>query len=658
MTTAQDTEEMLRLATQGFDLLFANDLEAAVEVFGTEGQDNSPFHLMGLGICAFLKAALGMEPELMEDAVKCLTLAEQGARKHMKLAKSSTPSHRFRSGIEWEVLHTDTVVLLGVTHALSESYKGYLQCLYELNSAHSKFNKLFKTLYPNGLDAYATPSQATPAASRKPSEGSLQYAKTAPATSVRTSGFFSRWTGLGALATPIPILGTITNPAYGPVEELVLSGAAFGYGLFNLVLSLLPAKIRNVVGFLGYSHDRQMALKALAVSAARTDVHAVFAGLVLMTYYGVLLLASGYQADEKHIIDQYRGIVRRISRRYPKGSLWILNKAKIQRMIGDPQGAMVTLQEGLQSDRQRSFPQADALLAFELAWTLFQCRQYEESAQVFMDVAKMNNWSHATYYFLAAGCYISIGQSDKAQSLLDALSQIMDKRRSRNMPTEVFIKKKLAFYKQKHARRGGDPMRFAESMKISPAEELAIAWNTHAHADKETALVHIEELAAFTPPVGIQTEYMTSSSSTCQSGRLLDLDTSDELAVRSLILGILHRTLGDYAGARKLLYDALKHYQNVEANSWVGAVAHFELAVLDMKEGDWKSAVVSEEDPAEGDTVLEVWRRAIKSAKDTLAHAHALCTRETDLSSRLDSRIVMLREEIDMKMRQLGILDI
>ncbi|KAI6124716.1 hypothetical protein EDD16DRAFT_1560406 [Pisolithus croceorrhizus] len=672
MTSPQDTEETLRLAAQGFDLLFANDLEAAVDVFATEGQDNSPFHLMGLGVCAFLKAALGMEPELMEDAVKCLTLAEQGARKCMKLAKSSTPSHRFQSGIEWEVLHTDTIVLLGLTHALSESYKGYLQCFPGLSSsAHSKFNKLFKTLYPNGLDAYATPSQATPAASRRPSERSLQYVKATPTIPVRTSGFFARWTGLGAV-TPMPVLGTITNPTNGPVEELILSGAAFGYGLFNLVfvLSMLAltntewirrighwttctVTYRNVVGFLGYSHDRQLALKALAVSAARTDVHAVFAGLVLMTYYGVLLLASGYQADEKHIIDQYRGIVRRVSQRYPKGSLWILNKAKVQRMIGDPEGAIVTLQGGLRGDRQKSFPQADALLAFELAWTLFQCRRYEESAQMFMDVTKMNNWSHATYHFLAAGCYISIGQSDKAQSLLDALSQIMDKRRGRNMPTEVFIKKKLAFYKQKHARRGGDPNRFAESMKISPAE----AWNTHAHADKETALAHIEELAAFTPPVDMQTEYMTFPLSTYQPENLLDLDTPDELAVRSLILGILHRTLGDYTGARKLFHDALKHYQNVDVNSWVGGMTHFELAVLDMKEGEWRSAGLIEEDPAEDDTVLEVWRRAIKSAKDTLAHAHGLCTRETDLSSRLDSRIVMLREEIDVKMRQLGIFD-
>ncbi|KAI6010291.1 outer membrane protein Iml2/Tetratricopeptide repeat protein 39 [Pisolithus marmoratus] len=668
MASAQDIEGILRLAGQGFDLLFANDLEAAVDVFAAEGQEeNSPIYLMGLGVCAFLKAAFGMEPELMEDAMKCLTLAEQGTRKHMKLLKSSPSSHRFPSGIEWEVLHTDTTVLLGLTHALSDSYKGYLQCLYDLNrrvpsasvlsfsthrpgfssSAHSKFNKLFKTLYPNGLDGYATPSQSTPAASRRPSEGSIRYAKTTPAIPVRASAFFARWTGLGTLTTTIPVLGTITNPASGPVEELILSGTAFGYGLFNLVLSLLPAKIRNVVGFLGYSHDRQLALKALAVSAARTDVHAVFAGLVLMTYYGVLLLASGYQADEKHIMDQYKGIVRRVSQRYPKGALWILNKAKIQRMTGDPEGAIVTLQEGLQDDRQKSFPEADALLAFELAWTLFQCRRYEESAQVFMGVTKINSRSHATYYFLAAGCYVSAGQSDKAQRLLDTLSEIMRKRR-RNMSTEAFIKRKLAFYKKKHARRGGDPKRFTESMKISPAKELAIAWNTHAHVDKETALAHIEELTALTPPVDIQTD-------TCQPGKLLDLDTPDELAVRSLILGILHRSLGDFAGARKLLHDALKHYQNADPNSWVGGVIHFELAVLDMKEGDWRSVAVSEGNPAEGNTALEVWTHAIKNAKDTLAHAHALCTRETDLSSRLDSRIVMLHEEIDMKMKQLGI---
>lgn len=66
---------------------------------------------------------------------------------------------------------------------------------------------------------------------------------------------------------------------------------------------------RSVVGFFGFNHDRKLALRALAVSASGNDVHSVFAGLALMTYYGVVLLMSGYQADEKYILKQYRSIV-------------------------------------------------------------------------------------------------------------------------------------------------------------------------------------------------------------------------------------------------------------------------------------------------------------------------------------------------------------
>ncbi len=51
---------------------------------------------------------------------------------------------------------------------------------------------------------------------------------------------------------------------------------------YSQVLSLfvLISKNSGVVGFLGFNHDRKLALRALAVSAAKTDVHAVFAGSV------------------------------------------------------------------------------------------------------------------------------------------------------------------------------------------------------------------------------------------------------------------------------------------------------------------------------------------------------------------------------------------
>jgi hypothetical protein len=58
MATVKDTLAEMNDASRGFDLLFANQLEGALEVFG---ENDHPFHLMGRGVCAFLKAALGME---------------------------------------------------------------------------------------------------------------------------------------------------------------------------------------------------------------------------------------------------------------------------------------------------------------------------------------------------------------------------------------------------------------------------------------------------------------------------------------------------------------------------------------------------------------------------------------------------------------------
>ncbi|KAJ3516958.1 hypothetical protein NMY22_g14080 [Coprinellus aureogranulatus] len=202
---------------------------------------------------------------------------------------------------------------------------------------------------------------------------------------------------------------------------------------------------RGLVGFLGFQHDRRLALKALALSASKSDVHSVFSGLVLMTYHGVVLLMSGWQADPGRIVREYEGCVARCVRvlssfillwtfcgsfdpcftspslgwaaaspdfaslfvelnadsvirlcrveaRYPEGALWILNRAKIMRMTQDPEGAIGVLKEGLREGRKTTFAQADTMLWFELAWTLLQERKYEEAANAFVKMTELNSW--------------------------------------------------------------------------------------------------------------------------------------------------------------------------------------------------------------------------------------------------------------------------
>ena len=57
-TVLSADEAALVSASKGFDDLFSNRLADARSHFTAEG---TPFHLLGLGTCAFLEAALGME---------------------------------------------------------------------------------------------------------------------------------------------------------------------------------------------------------------------------------------------------------------------------------------------------------------------------------------------------------------------------------------------------------------------------------------------------------------------------------------------------------------------------------------------------------------------------------------------------------------------
>ncbi|KAF8163824.1 mitochondrial outer membrane protein IML2 [Crassisporium funariophilum] len=667
--------ELLTSATKGFDYLFSNDIVSARSHFQKR---DDPFHLMGTGICAFLEAALGMESGLMTEATRCLALSEAGTRKHMRTPKPRDMSHhsRFHHGLEWEILNADAVVLLGLTHALSESYMGYLQCMYALNSAHSKFTKLYKTVFPAGLPE--SPNyDPTSIVSLSPSTSRVAISPSLPTHLAHKSGFFSRW--VGTSSTPSLPLQTEDHRVIpdGPVEDLIVAGTAFGFGLFNLVFSLLPKKVQGLVGFLGFKHDRKLALQALALSAEKEDVHGVFAGLVLMTYHGVVLLLSGYQADEHRILAQYKAIVDKIETRYPSGALWILNRAKIMRMSYNAEGAILVMQEGLKPNRPHSFAQADMLLIFELAWTLLGQRRYQEAADTFIKITEMNSWSHGTYYFIAAGCHTALGNYEKAQAMLDAIPDLIEKKKisGKDLPTEVFIKKKLAFYKEKQLRRGGDERMYVQSVKISPAEGVFF-WNTHARIDPSIAQAHIDILTALTPLPSnhrISLEVSSPSLTTPKSARTRapvppsplttfsmsslrledDLDTPDELAIRALLLGINYRTLKMYEVARGYLVEAGSYQSAVKVSTWVGGLAMFELAVLDLKEIE-ETGLLS--GPVSEDERRGMWSDVLRAASAKLEQALGLATNNVDLSSRLDSRIAMLRDEIATKREMLGII--
>ncbi|KAG8930631.1 hypothetical protein FRC02_003958 [Tulasnella sp. 418] len=387
-----------------------------------------------------------------------------------------------------------------------------------------------------------------------------------------------------------------------------------------------------------------------------------------MTYHGIKLLLAGYLADEGHLLKQVGAMLDSLEPRFPHGSLWLLNRAKLARYENNPSLAIEILQRGLGPERSVKFQQADALLMFELAWVLLAERRYQEAADAFLTMKRLNTWSHPTYTFLAAGCYLALKTDQartKAQELFDTLPTLLQKKKvgGKDLPTEVYIMKKLDFWRRKQTRWFG-PERsdmFVECIRINPAEELGVFWNTHGRIPKTTAEAHIREFLALTPPVNVASPYAveldtslaTANSSntndTLNQNPIADLDSTDELNFQHLILGITHRGVGEFAAARAFLEYATRNAKSLEGK-WIIPLAYFELAVLDLHEARAHELKVQSRgnDRPVDDELKSLWKKAIQSATSHVEESQANLG-DTDLSSRLDARLAMIRDEIEHK---------
>ena len=130
----------------------------------------------------------------------------------------------------------------------------------------------------------------------------------------------------------------------------------------------------------------------------------------------------------------------------------------------------------------------------------------------------------------------------------------------------------------------------------------------------------------------------------------VDLDTPDELAVRSLLLGILYYRLGDFATARRHLTEAYVLRTEIKVSTWVGGMALFEMAVVDLKEMDAvQNALAVSSKAYVPELGTRTWEDVLYAAEGKLNEVLKLSSRSVDLSSRLDSRVTMLKEEIRKK---------
>lgn len=127
--------------------------------------------------------------------------------------------------------------------------------------------------------------------------------------------------------------------------------------------------------------------------------------------------------------------------------------------------------------------------------------------------------------------------------------------------------------------------------------------------------------------------------------------------MRDLLLGTLYSSLqtsASLATAKSLLQGVVKRGPSLEAEKWLLPFALYELAVVECKEGDIaEKATPSGGQEQKSAEVKQVWKERLKKAEATLEQV--FLSLEYDLKSRLESRVIMLRDELGTKRKMIGL---
>ncbi|GAA5984842.1 hypothetical protein JCM11641_005434 [Rhodosporidiobolus odoratus] len=726
--------EQLQDASRGFEALLDNRLQEARTILSA--RDDSAFHLVGLGISAFLAAILSREDGELKNATEVLIKAEALANSQINSRRTKEKDEVYPPGTEMKLLTGDATIGQALVAILSESYVEFVKAVWKLNKSYKIFMAASKVVFPDGVDEDETlDSVFTKLNAHYLKQTSAASSLSVPGAST-TGGFFSSWgrkksaaltpqlrhaTSSSALASPSTLDGTGFNgasaseppttasSAQASVEELgratgkvslgdegsypaplwkdeplttmISSCAALGSGMFGLVFSMMPPKMRKMIAWFGFSNwSRPVALKLLTVaSSTGNDVHGHFASLTLITYYCFILLMSGWQANQAYLINQCTVILDRVHEKLPHGSLWTLNRSKLARMKRDADTAISILEGALKEGT--TFREADSLLVFELSWLYLSQARFIDCADSFDRMNGMNSWSPATYVAISSGALVDAYHStpdlrtpdriERLNAAFDKLPTLFSMKRvfGEKPVTETFIARRLEANKAKLQRwiasgRVQPDAKVWEVIKLSNAMELGFFWATIGNRSPEAGVrKQIALLSSFSPAprfvpssadpdatfsdlaptvTGASLNRRRTPSSTASTRQFSsdDLDSTDEIAIRDLLLGALYTALGDSsslrigqayftavldADASGLIFDEL----------WVAPFARFSLAAALGKEGDVEERTVKGQEEEE---LNKVWKGRIEKAEGFL-----------------ESRVLMLKDELATKKRSLGL---
>ncbi|KAK5112788.1 hypothetical protein LTR85_011122 [Meristemomyces frigidus] len=630
--TALDEPAALQEAMAAASHIMNDEVERAETELA---KGTSPFHKLGRATTVFLRATLGFEKEIMEQASARLAEAEDSASEHQRRAiRDPSTAHQsaiYPTGAEYALCHAESQLMSAVVAVLNESLTESLRGFYNLRKAFATLNEISEAekryLQAQGKSYASSVASAAPSTgSRTPAVGSgvltpdgsgndefdddeddfVDAQEDAAFESKTATGYQGNLESSdfeklklddarNGGSVPTSTRSSISTPSEtaandadridfrtitsDPIDLFIHSGTALCFGLLQLMLSMVPPSFSRLLSILSFRGDREAGLRMLwSASKFKHDINGAMAGLITLGFHNgaiafcdILDKSSLPEARLKSLLSEMRQL-------YPKSKLWLLEEARMLTADRELESAVQKLEQGPPSPLK----QVEALALFERSLNYMYLHRYEDCAEGFIECVGKNNWSHGLYYYISGACYVELYRIHKASDPAKAEEYaIKADKYLHEVPLHTGKKRFMARQL---------PFDIFVNRKIAKWDHRAKALDC-SFVDAVGVSPVAEMIyfwSGFRRMNDDQLRYALERLAWSEDPKLSsrwEQESVDERAIHTLLKGTCLRFLGQTREAKAMLADGVLAYDAARikacdhADNWPQPVAHYEIAV-------------------------------------------------------------------------------
>ncbi|XP_070287802.1 tetratricopeptide repeat protein 39B isoform X1 [Myotis yumanensis] len=246
-------------------------------------------------------------------------------------------------------------------------------------------------------------------------------------------------------------------------------GVKLGIGAFNLMLSLLPARIIRLLEFIGFSGNRELGLLQLQEGASGRSMRSPLCCLTILSFHTYISLILG--TGEVNLVEA-ENLLAPFLKQFPNGSFMLFYHARIELLKGNVEEAQEIFRKCISV--QEEWKQFHHLCYWELMWiNIFQ--QNWMKAYYYSDLlCKESKWSKATYVYLKAAILSMLPEEEveatkeNVVALFRQVDSLKQRIAGKSIPTEKFAVRKSRRYSASLP---------APVKLVLPALEMMYIWN-------------------------------------------------------------------------------------------------------------------------------------------------------------------------------------